>query len=44
MGFLEIILENRTKGGKRKPFDKPVNTMQTVSELAKKVFKKKKNK
>jgi len=33
MGFLEIILQNRTKGGKRQPFKKSIHNKKSAVEL-----------
>ena len=42
MGFFEIILQNRTKGGMREPFKKSVHTRKSIGDLTKQLLGKKK--
>jgi len=44
MGFLEIILQNRDKAGKRKPFERRYHTKKEAYQLAEKLMGNKKKK
>ena len=42
MSFLEIVLENRGKGGKRKPFKKSLHTKKSIYQMTEQLMGKKK--
>tara|TARA_Y100001938_G_C7807197_1_gene290060 strand:+ start:408 stop:539 length:132 start_codon:yes stop_codon:yes gene_type:complete len=42
LGFLEIILKDRTLKGKRQPFDKPNRTKKDIYQAANEFISKKK--
>tara|TARA_R100000808_G_C2142779_1_gene150535 strand:+ start:1499 stop:1633 length:135 start_codon:yes stop_codon:yes gene_type:complete len=44
MGFLEIILQNRAKDGKRKPFEKRYHTRKEAYQMTEKFMGDKKKK